>query len=258
MFDPPVFAAMCSDDFDAAAARLARYKRLCAPVALHVDVGPASTTIGIEWTAAPVVPPPMLYAFELACCLQLARLGTRRAVVPLAVTSPHRFEPAAEVARAFGVAVTPAPVVSMTLAAADARAPFLTARAGMWSFFEPELRRRLAELDAGASAGERVRAALLELLPGGRGAVADVAQRLGVSARTLQRRLQDEGTSFQQVLDATREGLARYYLGATGMAGAEISFLLGFEDPNSFIRAFHDWTGTTPERLRSQLRADAR
>ena len=66
MFDPPVFAAMCSDDFDAAAARLARYKRLCAPVALHVDVGPASTTIGIEWTAAPVVPPPMLYAFELA------------------------------------------------------------------------------------------------------------------------------------------------------------------------------------------------
>ena len=70
--------------------------------------------------------------------------------------------------------------------------------------------------------------------------------------------LEDEGTSFQQVLDATREGLARYYLGATGMAGAEISFLLGFEDPNSFIRAFHDWTGTTPERLRSQLRADAR
>ena len=42
------------------------------------------------------------------------------------------------------------------------------------------------------------------------------------------------------------------------MAGAEISFLLGFEDPNSFIRAFHDWTGTTPERLRSQLRADLR
>lgn len=258
MFDPPVFAAMCSDNFDAAAARLARYKRLCAPVALHVDVGPHATTIGIEWTAPPVVPPPMLYAFELACCLQLARLGTRRAVVPLAVTSPHRFEPMAEVAQAFGVDVTPAPVVSMTLAAADARAPFLTARAGMWSFFEPELRRRLAELDAGASAAERVRAALLELLPGGRGAVAEVAQRLGVSARTLQRRLQDEATSFQQVLDATREDLARYYLGATGMAGAEISFLLGFEDPNSFIRAFHDWTGTTPERLRSQLRADLR
>ena len=255
MFDAPVFAAMCSEHFDAAAARLARYKRLCAPVALHVDVGPTSTTIGLEWAAPPVVPPPMLYAFELACCLQLARLGTRREVVPLAVTSPHRFEPADEFTRAFGVPVTPAPVVTMTLAAADARAPFLTARAGMWSFFEPELRRRLAELDATASTSERVRSALLELLPGGRGSVHDVAARLGTSARTLQRRLQDEGQSFQRVLDATREGLARYYLGSTGLAGAEISFLLGFEDPNSFTRAFHEWTGTTPERLRTQLRA---
>jgi AraC-like DNA-binding protein len=145
--------------------------------------------------------------------------------------------------------------VTIEFHAADAKAPFLTARGGMWSFFEPELRRRLGELDAGASVAERVRSALLELLPSGRAAVPAVASRLGISARTLQRRLQDDGTSFQRVLDTTREELARHYLGSTAMPGAEISFLLGFEDPNSFFRAFHDWTGVTPEQLRAQLRA---
>jgi AraC-like DNA-binding protein len=91
-------------------------------------------------------------------------------------------------------------------------------------------------------------------LPSGRATAPAVAARLGVSPRTLQRRLTEEGATFQQVLDGTREELARHYLGTTAMAGAEISFLLGFEEPSSFVRAFHDWTGVTPEQMRSQLR----
>jgi AraC-like DNA-binding protein len=133
----------------------------------------------------------------------------------------------------------------------DTAAPFLTANAAMWDVFEPELRRRLSEIDDTATVADRVRAALLESLPAGAVSMDAVARKLGASARTLQRRLKDEGSSFQEVLDGTRENLARHYLKTSRMSGAEISFLLGFEDPNSFFRAFHKWTGRTPEDVRA-------
>lgn len=255
MFDPPVFAAMCSDDLATALERLSRYKRLCAPVSLTVTTTAEATGVAIAWTEPPHEPPPLLFAIELAYCVRLARLGTRRHVVPAAVTCQHPLRPAATYAAYFGAPVTRGDETSIAFRRADATAPFLTAKAGMWTFFEPELRRRLAELDASASTGERVRSALLELLPSGRASVPAVARKLGMSARTLQRRLADEGATFQRVLDTTREQLARHYLGTTAMPGAEIAFLLGFEDPNSFGRAFQDWTGTTPERARAELRA---
>ena len=69
--------------------------------------------------------------------------------------------------------------------------------------------------------------------------------------RFLERKLGAEETSFQDELQALRERLARDYLMKTRHTSAEISFLLGYEDPNSFTRAFHSWTGTTPEAHRS-------
>lgn len=73
-----------------------------------------------------------------------------------------------------------------------------------------------------------------------------------MSKRTLQRRLEDEGHSFRSLVNGTRENLARHYLNNTSMSGGEIAFLLGFEDPNSFYRAFHEWTGQTPDSARIQ------
>lgn len=258
MFDPPVFAAMCSDDLQTALQRLSHYKRLCAPVALVPTVGPDELRLVVEWSAAPADLPLLLFAFELTYCVRLARLGTRTHVVPRSVTCPFPLEPAEAYAAYFGVPVERGEKAEIVFSAADAAAPFLTANAGMWNVFEPELRRRLSERDANTATAERMRLALLELLPSGRASVPAVATKLAVSARTLQRRLQDEGTTFQRVLDTTRGELARHYLGQTAMASAEISFLLGFEDPNSFVRAFRDWTGTTPEQFRARLRDGGR
>lgn len=71
---------------------------------------------------------------------------------------------------------------------------------------------------------ERVRSTLLEALPAGVVSMQSVSSKLAVSARTLQRRLQDEGTTFQQTLDTLRESLAHHYLRNTDMSSAEISF----------------------------------
>lgn len=73
---------------------------------------------------------------------------------------------------------------------------------------------------------------------------------MGVSSRTLQRRLASEGVSFREVLQATRELLARHYLTNTQLTYAEVAFLIGFDEPTSFFRAFREWTGETPERVR--------
>jgi AraC-like DNA-binding protein len=80
-----------------------------------------------------------------------------------------------------------------------------------------------------------------------------VAAKLGASTRTLQRRLKQEGHTFQFLLNRTRSQLAKHYLKTSRMTGAEISFLRGFEEPNSFFGAFHDWTGETPEQARSAM-----
>jgi len=141
-------------------------------------------------------------------------------------------------------------VASVAFSAIDATRPFLTANDAMWQIFEPDLRKRLGDLDSDANISARVRSALLELLPGGQAGADAVAARLSMSKRTLQRRLAEEGGNFRVLVNDTRETLARHYLAHTELSSAEIGFLLGFEDPNSFFRAFHDWTGTTPEAVR--------
>lgn len=80
------------------------------------------------------------------------------------------------------------------------------------------------------------------------------ATRLAVSPRTLRRRLQEEGTTFQDVLDETRCELAKRHLSDERLALGEVAFLLGFSEPSAFHRAFKRWTGQTPLAYR-RLRA---
>jgi methylphosphotriester-DNA--protein-cysteine methyltransferase len=75
-------------------------------------------------------------------------------------------------------------------------------------------------------------------------------QRSASPTRTLQRRLGEEGVTFQELLADVREGLARHYLTQSTLSLTEIAFLLGYDDPNSFHRAFNRWTGHTPLGVR--------
>jgi AraC-like DNA-binding protein len=120
----------------------------------------------------------------------------------------------------------------------------------MWAAFEPALNSRLSALHAQASLRERVRAVLLETLPAGTSSINAVAQRLAISKRSLQRQLAEESIGFQELLSEVRHELARHYLSRTDISAGEISWLLGFQESNSFIRAFRSWTGTTPAAYR--------
>ena len=102
----------------------------------------------------------------------------------------------------------------------------------------------------GARLAEKVRAELISRLPAGEPLRVDVAGALGMGEKTLQRRLKDEGTSYQQVLDEVRRDLAQQYLREGPMSVCEVTFQLGFSDQSSFTRAFRRWTGKTPGEFR--------
>ncbi len=94
------------------------------------------------------------------------------------------------------------------------------------------------------------RRALLEELRGGEPELGTIARKLGMSGRTLQRRLRVLGASHQDLLDEVRRDLALRYLKDPSLAVAEVSFLLGFSEVSNFYRAFRRWTGSTPLEFR--------
>lgn len=105
--------------------------------------------------------------------------------------------------------------------------------------------RYLARL-SGSGVLARTRQSLLEELPNGAPTKQQIAARLGMSPRNLQRLLANEDTSFKQLLEEARLTLARNYLEEGRLPITEIAFLLGFADTSAFSRAFKRWTGTSP------------
>lgn len=108
----------------------------------------------------------------------------------------------------------------------------------------------IAALDTERDLRGRVQRLVTEQLRGGVPDVEDVARKLGLGSRTLQRRLREEGTAFQQVVADARRAVALRYLSERALSLTEVAFLLGYTDPSNFHRAFKRWTGTTPAEAR--------
>ena len=96
----------------------------------------------------------------------------------------------------------------------------------------------------------RVENAISTLLPHGRALVEDVARDLGMSKRTLARRLSDDGLNFTEILQQLRHDLALRYLNDRQMHVSKIAWLLGFNDVSAFTHACKRWTGKTPSEMR--------
>ncbi|MDN7591323.1 AraC family transcriptional regulator [Burkholderia seminalis] len=251
-FDPLLFAALCSPNLEVAIRRIGQFKPLIGPMRVRVTHEADALVLAVDFLEREVPPPGMLLAAELGFFVKLARLATRTALPARAVTLPRGLAPHPGYARFFGVAPHYGDAPAVSFALQDARRPFVTANHAMWAIFEPDLRRRLDALSAGAGIVERVRAALLELIPGGLATADDVARTLAISKRTLQRRLGDDGATFKTILADVREKLAWHYLDRSDLPYSQIAFLLGYQDPNSFFRAFSEWTGMTPDAARSR------
>jgi AraC-like DNA-binding protein len=249
-FAPALFACLCSPNLNTALQRLAQYKRLVGPLTMEVDVSSTETKVTLACYGHTEPIPRSLSTAELVFFTQLARLGTRERIVPLAASTPDLPGNADLYETFFGCQLGQSEAIRICFSGQDAKRPFLTDNLAMWEVFEPGLRQRLSALDEQASTSDRVRAVLLEMLPAGMSSIDAVAQRLALSKRSLQRHLGDESVSLQDVLNRVRQELAQHYLVNSNISPGEISWLLGFQESNSFVRAFRSWTGKTPSAYR--------
>ena len=175
---------------------------------------------------------------------------------PLEVTFQHPAPPdTTEHMRIFRSPVLfSRPDNAVTIDSALLELPLRTVDLGLRSVLERYAEELLSRLPPERSLRDEVRQQLYAGLRSGDVSLESVAKRLGLSGRNLQRRLREEQTSFQELLDRLRHELARKYLQDPRVTITEAAFLLGFSDPSAFHRAFRRWTGLTPYSFRRMQR----
>lgn len=198
--------------------------------------------------------PRQRFEFDLMTILSFCRWVTNSDLRPLALEL--RFPPPADLEPYQDAFKCPlrfnAPANALLFARTDAITPLPTAHPFLAEVHERLATEHLQRLDH-KQISSRTRAAIVRRLPDGEPQRTEIASALEMNGRTLQRRLQAEGTSFQRLLDETRRELARQYLGQTDVSLADATYLLGFRNKSSFFRASKRWFGTSPRVYRVRL-----
>jgi len=257
-FHPVSLAALSTENFGTAVEQMARYKQLTCPEEILQTKDSDEWRIQFHWLLADEVEPPVLIECCFAWVLSVARHGTGTRLSPLRVELVQPRAHVKTIERHFGCPVlSGAPQNAIVFRAADAERPFVTRNAELLAMLAPQFEEELRQESKDENFLERVRIAIQQKLTGQRPTIEDIADALHVSARTMQRRLQEEGSSFQRVLEEARHQLARHYLNNSVLELNEAAYLLGYNDSNSFVRAFRSWEGIPPARWREEQRAKA-
>jgi AraC-like DNA-binding protein len=125
--------------------------------------------------------------------------------------------------------------------------------AELYMVLESFAERKLSRLTRGGGHAERLRDYLVSNALGERPQMDAVARSLGISVRSLRRRLDEEGVSYSGLLNEARATLAKQMLGDPDRSIYETAYAMGFSDPSAFHRAFKRWTGMTPTQYRDSL-----
>jgi AraC-like DNA-binding protein len=248
---PALLAAAYAADYRDGLSRVARFNRLCAPDMLHFEERDGQLTIAKEWPFATEPEPAISVDVSFGFLLDLGRKGTGQHLTPVRVDFA-RSGPKAEAHRAyFGCQIRyGAPRDLLVLRSSDVDRPFPGHNPELLGLLAPGLTAALGEIQAHSTVGDQVKIVLKRGLAGGRSEIVDVARGLGMSERTLQRRIAQEGTTFRALLSEARKELVRQLLCDASMEVEEVAHLLGYQDTNSFYRAFKEWENMTPSRWR--------
>lgn len=128
--------------------------------------------------------------------------------------------------------------------------PIASFNSRLRDYFEEQCRELATRFSPDAPVAGRVRKELMAAMDGGDPSMEVVAKKLGMSGRSLQRRLSEEGCRYNDLLDEIRLEFAKRYLARGTVTASEVAYLIGFQSPTAFFRAFKRWTGETPSTYR--------
>jgi AraC-like DNA-binding protein len=254
--DVSVLAALHSATLGEGLQKLARYKRLTCPEKVWLEVEDGEARLRFEWFLADEDPPNFVTDLLFSFILNMAQRGTTKPIRPRRVELTRRRGNEAMLKRHFRCELRfDAPHDLMVLDEEALALPMVKRNAQLLSVLLPGLELAIARDNDDRTLVDDVRVAINETMCGARPGVAKVAKLLGMSHRTLQRRLGELGTTYQDLLDDVRRRAARRLLANTDLGIGEVAFLLGFEEVNSFTRAFQSWEHTTPGKWRERAPA---
>lgn len=253
-FDVLDYAVRTAPDLRTALQRLVRYNRLLHDLASFkiIPMG-AATRIEHHFEPAGVQPCPQAAEFTLASLVVVASQLSGEPVQALEVEFRHApLDEAGTYRAVFGV--TPqfnAPVSCVALASELLDRPVPAADQGLSRIVTAHAEQLLAARNRPQeSITTQVRQQLAEGMAHGLISLRAVARHLNLSERSLQRRLDEQGSRFADLVDEVRRELAMRYIADERLALGEVAYLLGFAEPSSFHRAFKRWTGKTPAAAR--------
>jgi AraC-like DNA-binding protein len=193
--------------------------------------------------------------FGIAGLLSICRAITGEEVTPRCVEFRHgKPRDTSEHERTFG-----APVRfgrernALVLRREVLELPIETADSALLKALTRCSREAVGEREPARDLAHRVRELVASRLPAGDPAMDGVARELGMSARTLARRLEEVGASYRELVEDLRHRLARRYLREEQMRMGQIAYMLGYSDVTAFNHAFRRWTGSAPSEYRARL-----
>ncbi|WEK02977.1 MAG: AraC family transcriptional regulator ligand-binding domain-containing protein [Candidatus Devosia phytovorans] len=246
--------ALHAPDFRGALKTLSRYKRLTCPELVEVQSVGSETTVHYRWLAAMDAIPRLLVDTTMASLAALALRGTGDQVRPLRLELARRPALHTLLSEHFGCEIRfGAEHDVMVFETSTLDVPFVTANSGTFADVLQAMEGQLDARDGHAALALEVRTAIARQLSEGRETtVSAVSRRLNLSIRTLQRRLGETRTSFQAELAGARHVIANRLLANTQLDPVAIAMMIGFVEPNSFVRAYRNWENTTPQQWRRQ------
>lgn len=249
-FNAPIYAAYCSKDGLSCVRRLSEYKKMIGPMMLIVRHDDEILRIDIAGSTDYVLPQ-FLVEGEIIFMIHLLRLSTGKEIMPLTI---RMTDPVLNDSFIGYVGVKPIfdETNSITFDMKDMQIPFASHNESILDYLAPEIESRLNSGEFQGEVSKDVYHILMEILPSGRCTIEDVSAEMNVGKRTIQRKLSDEGTSFNLIIGSVRKNLSEYYIGELNMNADEISFILGYKEVNSFLRAFKQWNGMTVTEYRKQ------
>jgi AraC-like DNA-binding protein len=241
-----------SRNVESALRRLSRYSRIMSDaLVVHIDGGREASWVRLDVQPALRAYRPAADA-RLAAALAMCREITGAPIAPLSVQFPYKQPPDTHAYEEFFRAPVEfgALATAFLLDAQDLARPVLAGDESLTTYLEQLAADVLTTLRNERTARDAVRRVLSSELSEGVPDLEAVARALGMSARTLQRRLRAEGTSFAAVLGDLRHELAQPLLRDGGLGVSEVAFLMGYEDTRSFQRSFQRRTGLSPRAYR--------